>query len=236
MKRCRARRLLVLVLFVSLAGCKSQSELVTNDNASSEPVVSTTPPFKTKEPDRYRATRITSTQTAKGEAHITKTFIAKDGVMRRQESGTGAHQTIYLDRPEGRFVLSVAEKVYADLTTTDVVPQEEDITAEWMVSADTGPTSYHKLGVEVVGGRKAQKYRITVNTPASGNVIVNETFLWIDEEWQMPIRSEIKGSDGVSITTELTDVALDVDNGVFQIPDDYEKVTFREFINRTRKS
>ena len=226
--------LVVLLLF--LAGCKSQSEPDPNVNGSSEPVVSSTPPFKTKEPDRYRATRITSTQTSNGEAQITKTLIARDGGLRRQESGTGAHQTIYLDLPEGRFVLLVAEKVYADITTTpDALPQQDDVTAEWMVSLDAGPTTYQKLGIEAVGGRNAQKYRIIVNTPTSSSVIVNETLLWIDEEWQMPIRSELKGSDGVGITTELTDVALEVDNRVFQIPEDYQKVTFSELINRLRK-
>jgi outer membrane lipoprotein-sorting protein len=157
--------------------------------------------------------------------------------MRRHESGTGAHQTIHLELPEGRFVLLVAEKVYADLTATpDILPTEEDVTAEWIINTGLGPTTYQKLGTEVVGGRTAEKYRVIVNIPASGSVMVNETLLWIDSEWQMPIRSEIKGSDGVSITTELTDVALDVDNRVFQIPNDYQKVTFDEFINRLRKS
>jgi outer membrane lipoprotein-sorting protein len=222
------------LLFFS--GCKSQGEPVVNDYASSETIVAATPPFKTKEPDRYRGTRITTVQTSNGEARITKLFIARDGDMRRHESGTGAAQTVYLERPEGRFVLLVAEKVYVDVTATpEISPSQEDVTPEWIVHSDTGTTSYQKLGMEVVGGRNAEKYRIIVNTPTSGSVIVSETFLWIDEALQMPIRSEMKGSDGVKITTELTDVALDVDNRVFQVPDDYQKITYTEFMNRLRK-
>ena len=226
----------VLVTLLFLFGCKTQSEPAVNEGTSSETIVSATPPFKTKEPDRYRGTRITTMQASNGETHVTKSFIARDGDMRRNESGTGAAQTVYLERPEGRFVLLLAERVFADITATpDVSPAQEDVTAEWFVHSDTGTTSYQKLGMEVVGGRKAEKYRIVVNTPASGSVIVSEALIWIDEALQMPIRSEMTGSNGVKITTELADLALDVDNHVFQVPDDYQKITYTEFMNRLRK-
>ena len=224
---------IALLLFF---GCKSQGEPTTNDNSSSETIVSVTPPFKTKEPARYRGTRITTMQTSNGETDLTKSFIARNGDMRRYESGTGAAQTVYLERPEGRFVLLPTEKVYADITATpEISGTQEDVTAEWMVHSENGTTSFQKLGTEVVGGRKTEKYRIVVNTPASGSVIVSEALIWIDEALQMPIRSEMTGSDGVKVTTELTDVALDVDNHVFQVPDDYQKITYTEFMNRLRK-
>jgi hypothetical protein len=86
--------------------------------------------------------------------------------------------------------------------------------------------------METVGGRNAEKYRIVVNTPTSENVIVSEALIWIDEALQMPIRSEMTGSDGVKVTTELTDMALDVDNRVFQVPDDYQKITIAELLHR----
>ena len=130
----------------------------------------------------------------------------------------------------------VAEKVYADITETpEISATQEDVTPEWIIHSDTGTTSYQKLGMEAVGGRNAEKYRIVVNTPTSGSVIVSETLLWIDEALQRPIRSEMTGADGVKITAELTDVALDVDNRVFQVPDDYQKITYTEFMNRLRK-
>ena len=228
--------LLCFIALLFFSACKSQSDQTAGDSVASETIVSATPPFKTKEPNRYRATRITTIHTSKGETHVTKDFVARDGDMRRHESGTRAAQTVYVERPEGRFVLSPAEKVYADITATpEIAPTEEDVTAEWFVHSDTGTTSYQKLGMEAVGGRNAEKYRILVNTPASGNVIVSEALIWIDEALQMPIRSELTGSDGVKITTELTDLALDVDNHVFQIPDDYQKITYSEFMNRLRK-
>lgn len=229
-------KLILLVLVLFLTGCKSQSEPTTGDTAANEPIVSHTPPFKTKEPDRYRGTRITTTQTSDGESRVTKSFIARDGDMRRYESGSGISQSVQLELPEARFILLVGHKVYIDLTVMpEISPIPEDVTAEWMLSPDAVPTTYQKLGIEVVGGRKAEKYRIIVNTPTSGSVIVNETLLWIDQEWQMPIRSEIKGTDGLIITTELTDVALHVDKSVFQVPNDYRKITYNEFIDRLRQ-
>lgn len=229
------RTVSVIALLV-LFGCKTQSEPAVNDNASSETIVSATPPFKTKEPDRYRGTRITTMQTSNGETHVTKSFIARDGDMRRHESGTGAAQTVYLERPDGRFVLLLAEKVFADITSMpEASPTQEDVTPEWIVHSDTGTTSYQRLGMEVMGGRKTEKYRIVVNGPTSGNVIVSEALIWIDEALQMPIRTEMTGSDGLKFLTELTDVTLDVDNRVFQVPDDYQKITYAEFMNLLRK-
>ena len=67
------------------------------------------------------------------------------------------------------------------------------------------------------------------------SVIVSEALIWIDEALQMPIRSEMTGSEGIKVTTELTEVVLDVDNRVFQVPDDYQKITIAEFMSRLGK-
>ncbi|HET9713265.1 MAG TPA: hypothetical protein VFP64_15330, partial [Pyrinomonadaceae bacterium] len=89
-----------------------------------------------------------------------------------------------------------------------------------------------KLGSEVIGGRNSIKYRVVVNSSTGGNVTRSETLIWVDEALNMPIRSETKSSDGTRITTELTNISLDVDKRVFQVPDGYEKVTFTEFRKR----
>jgi outer membrane lipoprotein-sorting protein len=59
--------------------------------------------------------------------------------------------------------------------------------------------------------------------------------IWIDEALNMPIRSEMKSTHGTLITAELTDISLDVDKRVFQVPDGYEKVTFTDFSKRITK-
>jgi outer membrane lipoprotein-sorting protein len=226
------RPLLLLVLFLCLTACKSQSDSAHTDNAPSETIVSSTPPFQTKEPERYRATRIVTITSPSGEATVTKTSIARDGDLRRHESETNSKLVAYLDLPEGRLVLLPDEKIYAMAEAGVATTEDEEITPDRLLHTDTESTSYQKLGGEVIGGRNSTKYRVVVNGSTGGNVPRSETLIWIDEALNMPIRSEMKSSDGTRITTELTDISLDVDKRVFQVPDGYEKVTFTEFRKR----
>jgi outer membrane lipoprotein-sorting protein len=84
----------------------------------------------------------------------------------------------------------------------------------------------------LIGGRKATKYHVVVNSSTAGNVTRSETLIWIDEALNMPIRSETKSSDGTRITTELADISLEIDKQLFQIPEGYEKIAFTEFRKR----
>jgi hypothetical protein len=209
------------------ASCRSQSEsLTTSQTQSSDTVVSSTPPFQTKEPERYRAVRTITTVNAAGETLVTKTSMARDGEMRRHESG----KIVYLDTPQGKFVLLPAEKVYADLADQSRISadQEEEVSPEGLLHEDSESTSYQKLGAESIGGRNANKYRIVVNSSAAPSVSQSETVMWIDEVLQMPVRSETKSADGTRVTMELSEIKLDVEKSLFKIPDDYKKVTFGE--------
>lgn len=234
----RSRALLVFALcgFLTITACRSQSNSNTTENSAPETVVSATPPFQTKEPERYRATRTITIVTAGGKTVVTKTSIAKDGESRRNESDGVA----YLDLPEGRFVLLPDEKVYADLATAPGVPPSDDeeleISPERLLHTETGSTSYQRAGSEVIAGRNASKYRTVVNSSSSGNVSLSETLIWIDDRLSMPIRSESKSADGTRVTMELSDIALDVGKHLFQVPDDYEKIAFSELRKRLRKT
>ena len=228
------RPLLIFGLFLCLTACKSQNDPANTDSTSRDTIVSSTPPFQTREPDRYQATRVITIATADGQTTVTKTPIARDGDLRRHESETASRRVAYLDLPEGRFALLLDEKVYADLATDteSATNEEEEITPDRLLHTETGTTSYQKLGAEIIGGRNANKYKVVVNTPSAGNVSVSETLIWIDEALHMPIRSETRSPDGAQITTELTEVVLDVDKRIFQVPEGYEKIAFSEFRKR----
>jgi outer membrane lipoprotein-sorting protein len=225
--------ILSVSLVLLFGGCRSQSERATTLNAPSETLVSSTPPFQTKEPERYRATRITTIVTADGKTVVTRSSIARVGEMRRNESETASRKIVYLDVPSGRFVLLPDQKVYADLAAgTEFGTIDEDISPEGLLHSDETHTSYQRLGTELIGGRNTDKYRILVNSSSAGSVSVSETFIWIDERLSMPVRSETTSSDATKITTELSDVALEVDTRVFQVPDDYQKIAFSELRKR----
>jgi outer membrane lipoprotein-sorting protein len=229
-----SRSFVVCVLLVLLSlGCRSESEPTTTANTPTEVIVSSTPPFQTKEPERYRATRTITITTAAGKNVVTKTLIAKDGERRRNESDG----MVYLELPEGRFVLVPGERVYAGVVAEPPdLNTEEQVSPESLLHADTGSTSYQNLGNEVIDGRNTNKYRVRVNSSNSQNVRLSETLIWIDEALKMPIRSETTSPDGTRIQMELSDLNLDAGPDLFQIPEDYEKIAFGELRLRRMKT
>ena len=231
----------VICGWLFLSACRSQTETAATDKPLTEVTVSSTPPFQTKEPDRYRATRTVTIVSSNGETVATKTSIARDGDLRRQTLETDGYEMIYLDLAEGRFVLLPAESVYANLAdeTAHTVPdgEDSDFSPDRLLHSDSSPTSsYQTLGKEVIDGRGANKYRVAVNSSSAGSVSQSETLIWIDEALNMPIKSETTSPDRTRVTMQLSEIALEVDRTLFQIPEGYEKVTFKEIRKRLKKS
>ena len=236
LRRRECALIVALVVLLTLS-CRSQNNSTANENSTTKTTVSSTPPFQTKEPDRYRAVRNVTVVSANGQTVTSKNLIARDGDLRRTESRVGTKTIAYLERPEGRFVLSPNEKIYAEVGPDTSLPANEDDDAlerspEGLLHAETADSSYQALGKEAIGARNADKYRVVVNTASAGNVTVSETLIWIDDVLQMPVKSETKSADGTRVLMELSDISLEVDNVLFQIPKDYQKVTFVEFRKR----
>jgi len=220
----------VSVVLLVTASCRSQNEsLTTSATPTSDAVVSSTPPFQTKEPERYRAVRTITAVNASGETLVTKTSVARDGEMRRHESG----KMVYLDVPDGKFVLLPGDKVYADLTDQSTMNvDQEEVSPEGLLHEDSESTSYQKLGAEMINGRNTNKYRIVVNSSTAPNVSQSETVMWIDEALQMPVRSETKSAGGTRVTMELSEIKLEADKDLFTVPKDYRKLSFSELRKR----
>lgn len=213
-----------------VASCRSQNAPVTN-NSSDNTIVSVTPPFQTREPERYRATRTITNVTAEGRTNVTKVTIARDGEFRRIESELFAAKTIFVIGPQGKYLLLPNDKVYVDQTEGAAPPDaisEDESSADRLLHTESGTSSYQQLGTEAVSGRKTNKYRVTVNSANAANVSSSETLIWIDEALGMPIRSETKSSDGSRSTMELSELSLEVDKNLFQVPSDYKKVSVTE--------
>ena len=239
LRRRRECTLIVASLVLLTVSCRSQSNSTSNLNSASNTIVSSTPPFQTKEPDRYRAIRNVTVVAPNGQTVTTKNLIARDGDLRRAESRVASKTIAYVERPEGRFVLLPEEKVYAEVTPDTSLPPNEDEDAlqrspEGLLHTESGKSSYEALGKDTIGGRGADKYRVVVNAPSAANVSVSETLIWIDEALKMPVKSETKSADGTRVLMELSDVSLEVDNVLFQVPKDYQKVTFIEFRKRLK--
>lgn len=227
-----------LLAFLFLTACRSASEVSSTDRSASEIIVSSTPPFQTKEPTRYRAARTITIVSPKGEKTATTTLMAKDGELRRIDS-VGL---VYLETPQGTFVLLPEAKVYADLVSETSTGSAQDgepfkLSPEGLLHSDLNHTTgYQNLGVEKIDGRDANKYRVVVNSSNGGSVSVSETLIWIDGDLNLPIKSETKSAEGAVVTMQLSEISLEVDKTMFQIPEGYEKVTFSELQKRIKKS
>jgi outer membrane lipoprotein-sorting protein len=227
----------VTFLILVTVSCAQNQKIPTETNTS-ETVVSSTPPFQTKEPERYRATRTITTVNASGETVVTKNSIARDGERRRDEVLTGAQRMVYLYLPEGKFLLVPNEKVFVELTNVDKtqVSGESETSPDRLLHTEPLETSYQRLGTETINGRSTQKYRAVVNSPGGTNVSASETLIWFDEALHMPIKSETKSGDGKRVTMELSDISLDVDRVVFQVPEGYQKITLSDVSRSEKKS
>jgi hypothetical protein len=243
--------LLVCACGFVLPACRSAPPASSTGSAGTR-TSAFTPPFSTKEPERYQAIRITSVaETGASEnsslAQSNQVLIARDGEKRREEYSVGASGPIvHLQIPAGRFLLLPASRMYADLSRAshetdpgkgflDSADHSVELSPDQLLNDAHAPATYETLGTETLAGRPTTKYRVDVVT---GTQSQNETLIWIDEALGMPVRSEtMSKSSGHSlkVTMELKDVKLEVDERLFSWPSDYRKVEQRVISDLTRK-
>ena len=231
----------LLTLSLATASCKRSGETGnenggTNTNtAAAANATSATPPFETKEPERYQALRV-ETAADGMETSSRQTFIARDGARRREDYETANGKVSYLERPDGAYVLLPEKKLYSELKpeagdaiSGRPVNVPPDFSPEKLLGAARPETRYEKLGAEDVNGRTAMKYRVTLmGRTGAGLEIKTESFIWIDETLGMPVKSETTSTDGAKATMELREIKETVDASLFDLPADYKKVEARE--------
>lgn len=240
---------LVLVGGLSFAGCRNAQNL-SSDSVKPD-VVSSTPPFATKEPDRYQATRtITFTETVTApnpvnETRTTTVLIMRDGEQRREEhKGGSVGSIVYLELAAGRFVLLPRERLYADLSSeasdnglSNPQLELDEVSPDLLLNESVPSSHYEKLGEEAIAGRPTTKYR--VSKAGSVETIKSETLIWIDEALGMPIKSEstfIDSDRTTKLLMELRDVRAEVSPESFSLPRDYQKVAASVISEKIRQA
>ncbi len=218
-----------------LTACSSKSVEPPGDKKSPERIVSTTPPFKTREPERYKAVRTITFTSPSGESTTTKTEIARSQSLRREEE---VGEPVFLLETElGRFLVSSKEKLYADVSGEPLADSDSfelDNSPERLLHTGNWASTYEKLGSEMIAGRQTTKYKVSVNASAGVGVSNIETTIWLDEKIGMPVRSETSGADGSRTVMELSQLDMNVDQVVFQIPPDFQRVTAAELRRRVK--
>lgn len=221
-----------------------------NSNAAAEET-SSTPPFPTKEPERYQATMVMTndlgeqTSSIPGLAALTnrQVFTARDGDKRRVEMELlPGVKVAYLQLPTGRYMLYPAKKLYAEIKLDDSSGSQDsglgvpsDFSADKLVNTVPTGAKYEKLGTEEVNGRTTTKYRVT-NRAAGSDAAASESLIWVDETLGMPIKSVTTSPGGAKLTMEVRDIKQEVEAQQFELPKDYQKVEYNEIISRTLPS
>jgi len=166
-----------------------------------------------------------------------KTIIARSESFRREETeNSDSDTTVFLESDAGRFLLLPKEKIYAELNDSSALdPTEFESSPERLLHPDALSTTYQKLGSETVSGRTTTKYRVAVNTATGPNVTPSVTLIWIDESVGMPVKSETTAGDGSHVLMELSNIVLEANKNLFQIPEDYVKVNPTALRQRLRQ-
>jgi len=176
------------------------------------------PPFSTKEPPTYQATRIISTtdsDTNEAQPVITKVSIARSGESRREDYESEADSRIvYLDTPAGSFVLLPAKKVFAQIKSgaTDLPLPTAEAQAE--------------------AGADFSTEALLSEAPTASTSLI-----WVDEVLGMPIRSEMETSEAArraKVIIEMRDIELQVDPKLFELPADYKRIDEAELLKLLR--
>jgi hypothetical protein len=252
--------LLCLAVAVVIAGCHSSNTSNANLNSSGPKTeISYLPPFATKEPDRYQATMVTTSdlgdemKSGSGDSNRPSTrtasriLIARDGDRRRTEYEVGGTKIVCLQIPAGAYLLSPAKRVYADLNedlkdnaSAAAAERSSDFSPDRLINETQTGARYEKLGSEGVLGRTATKYRVTTSGGAGeAKNAVTETFIWVDDSLGIPIKSETAisgaGAGDSRYGIELEDIRLDVDPAIFELPKNYARVSSSEFYKRAEQ-
>src|SRR6185369_867821 len=243
--------LFAVLLGVFISACKpiENSNVNTNANANTQPVNANTninssadagPGINAREPEKYSATLVFSVETQGNEKAIgipsLSVQVARSGGDRRVEfklpDGT---PLIYLDHENRSYVIAPSRKQYAELTkeATGIQPQKL-MTAGQIVSDLKNKTGVERVGEEQVNGRTADKYRYSAstNTNTKAGEVKAETFVFIDKETGLPLRTEVnaessgdvKGINAARVIAEMRDIKTDIDASLFEVPAGYAQV------------
>src|SRR6201991_312794 len=216
-----------------LMGCSSSKNPSSESPGATEIVISSTPPFQTREPERYQTVRSLVRTGPNGESVTRTNVIARDGQARRDEYELAGKKVIYLEIGASRFLMLPDDQTYAEMSFNDNQPSpdvEESASTERLLHVEPFQSKYQKLGNETINGRTLSKFKVSVNTSSSETVSNSETLMWIDDKLGMPIKSETKSADGTRIKMELSDISLSVDKTLFQIPAGYKRIAASDIL------
>ena len=198
--------------------------------------------IESKEPDVYQAMVKLSLE-ALGEAQKTTlppitASVARSGADRRMEfTLPNGEKVAYLDKAGTNYLILPNRKQYAELNQESVgFEVRRLLTPDEIVKRVQNVQGVQRVGEEQMNGRTVIKYRYegVSNTQTQAGQVETESFLIIDKETGLPLRSEtvsqsqtggnVQGYKGLRFVTEMTDIKTTADPSLFAQPTDFTKV------------
>jgi hypothetical protein len=144
-------------------------------------------------------------------------------------------KVIYLDKGGMNYLILPNRRQYAELTKEALgFEVRRMMMPEQIVTQAKAAPGVVRAGEETMNGRQVVKYtyQSTANTQTQAGNVATESYMLIDKETGLPLRSEtvaqsqgnVNGVNGVRIVTEMTDIKTTPDANIFNLPADYAKI------------
>jgi hypothetical protein len=208
----------------------------TNMNSSASSAV------ETREPEQYEA-KVTMKLEAVGDQQKTtlptiSANVSRNGADRRMElTLPNGEKVIYLDKAGTNYAVLPNRKQYAELNQESLgFDVRRMLLPEQIVQQVKNIKGVQLVGEEQMNGRTVTKYRYesVANTQTQAGQVETESFLIVDKETGLPLRSEtvvqsqsggnVQGYKGLRVVTEMSDIKTTVDQAMFAPPTDFQKV------------
>lgn len=221
---------------VSNSFANSSNFNTSNTNASGSSVVEAT------EPNQYQAT-VTLTFEALGEQQKAAlppiiANVARNNEDRRMEFALpNGEKVVYVDTAGSKYIILPNRRQYAELNKDSVGFEiRQMLMPAQIVNQVKNLQGIQRVGEETINGRQVVKYSYaaTANTQTQAGQVNTESFLLVDKETGLPLRSEtvsqaqaganVQGYKGARLVTEMSNIQPNVDPSLFTVPTDYAKI------------
>jgi len=211
----------------------------TNSNANASRVGTT---ITTSEPEKYQANVKLMLETLgegqKATMPAIGATVARSGADRVMEfTLPNNEKVIYLDKGGVNYVILPNRKQYAELTKEELgFEVRRLLMPEQIVNQVKALPGVRLVGEETSNGRTVLKYAYsaTANTQTQAGTVATESFVLVDKETGLPIRSEtvtqsqsggnVQGMSGMRVVTEMTDIKTSPDANIFTLPAEFQKI------------
>ncbi len=222
--------LVVVLALLSIPACRlwdKPANFATPSPENAKEILSDIP-FPTKEPEVYQA-EILTTSFLNEEALSRKTFSARHGSKWLTTFNVGEKHAISLLKIDAKvFLIHYDKRVY-----TEKWANQTNLALTGESLGDFLTTEWLNQKADAVFENQGEENGLTKYSVRLGSQPNSETVIFVNESFRIPVKQNFYTVNGEQKTlifsTEVTNLKLMADDGMFQIPADCRKVAAKEF-------